>query len=89
VDEDLTVTSGAWPAPRELALARVVDDLPLLFEERVEVAAPVPVVEGKRVAGEDPPEPGISVELLLGRAAVARPEPRPLYLVVVAREVRR
>jgi hypothetical protein len=52
-------------------------DPPRLFlvEESVEVAAPVSVVEGKRVAGEDPPQPGIPVELLLGRAAIARPEP--------------
>src|SRR5262245_60500592 len=44
----------------------------LLIEESVEVPAPVAVVQRERVAGEDSLEPGVPVELLLGRAAVAR-----------------
>ena len=45
-----------------------------LIEQRVEVAASVAVVERERVAGEDPLEPGVTLELLLGRARVARPQ---------------
>jgi hypothetical protein len=46
----------------------------LLIEERVSVAAAVAIVEGEGVPGEDAPEPLLSVELLLRRAGVARPE---------------
>ena len=52
----------------------------LLVEERVGVAAPVAVVDGEGVAGEDAPEPRIPVELLLGRAGVAGAEAAPAVL---------
>ena len=52
----------------------------LLIEERVGVAAPVAVVDGKGVAGEDAPEPRVAVELLLRGAGVARAEAAPAVL---------
>ncbi len=52
----------------------------LLVEQRVDVAPPVAVVDREGVAGEDPPEPRVPVELLLGRPAVAGPEPAPAVL---------
>src|SRR5439155_22402871 len=46
----------------------------LLVEEGVGVAAAVSIVDGERVTGEDPPEPRLLVELLLGEATIARAE---------------
>src|SRR5206468_1295810 len=60
-----------------------------LIEQRVEVAAPVAVVERESVAREDPLEPRIAVELLRRWTAIARAETTAPHLVVVGRDVRR
>ena len=52
----------------------------LLVEEGVGVAAPIAIVDGKGVAGEDAPEPLLAVELLLRGAGVAGAEAAPAVL---------
>src|SRR5262249_57976881 len=52
----------------------------LLVEEREGVTTPIAVVDRERVAGEDPLEPRVAIELLLGRPTVARAEAAPAVL---------
>jgi hypothetical protein len=52
----------------------------LLIEECVRVAAPIAIIDGKGVAGEDAPEPRVAVDLLLRGAGVAGAEAAPAVL---------
>jgi hypothetical protein len=59
------------------------------LQEAVEVPAPVAAVERERIAREDPLEPGLPVEFCSAGPPSLAPSPRPPYLVVVGRDVRR